>query len=66
MSGLRGKIVVSLRQGLVKVQIVGSVGTVFRVRLLNSKARKVLYWMRWRRWSEEKGKVKGWGSTTWG
>lgn len=44
------------------VQVVGSVDRVLRVRLLEFKARKTLYWMRWRRWSEESGKVKGWGS----
>lgn len=44
------------------VQIVESGGRMWRVRLLDTKARKTLYWMRWRRWSEERGKVKGWGS----
>jgi hypothetical protein len=29
----------------------------FRVRLLETKARKTLYWTRWRRWSVERGKM---------
>src|SRR4051812_119295 len=61
MLGLGGEEVVSSRQGPLTGQVVGSVDEVFRVRLLDIKARKTLYWMRWRRWSEERGKVKGCG-----
>jgi hypothetical protein len=32
----------------------------FKVRLLETKARKTLYWTRWSRWSAERGKmIKG-------
>jgi hypothetical protein len=62
ISGWRGKRIVSSRQALFKEQTARSVGRVLRVRLLVIKARKTLYWMRWRRWSEGRGKIKGWGS----
>lgn len=61
----------SSKQGPNTGQVVGSDDTVFRVRLMEIKARKTLYWMRWRRLSEGSGKAKSncWGTepvvTTW-
>lgn len=61
----------SSKQGPNTGQVDGSDDTVFRVRLMEMKARKTLYWMRWRRLSEGRGKAKSncWGTepvvTTW-
>lgn len=46
MLGLRGWRVVSSKQGPKTGQVVVSTHVVFRVRLMEMKARKTLYWMR--------------------
>lgn len=43
-------------------QLVRSPVGVLMARLFVMKARNTLCWMRWRRWSEDRGKVKCWES----